>query len=286
MPELDEFELSRTGAPEEPGPPPPEPPPSRDLRLGAVAATAVGVLAAAAVGYLALRRSMNPAPTPMPAPRPAVTATTLPSPSPTAIALPPLDESDALVRELAGRLSLARPLAAGLLRQGLIRIATAAVANVAEGDSPAPHLSFLAPRGGFAVATRRGRLVVDPRSYARYDAAANAVAAVDAAALADLYRQLGPLFEVAYRELGAPEGTFSRALARAIDALVRTPVADGDVEVEALGHGIEVYRFVDPRLEGLPPSPKHLLRMGPDNARKVQAKLRELAQALGLAGAG
>ncbi|MGH7803806.1 MAG: DUF3014 domain-containing protein [Candidatus Binatia bacterium] len=42
------------------------------------------------------------------------------------------------------------------------------------------------------------------------------------------------------------------------------------------------YRFTDSRLEGLAPAEKHLVRMGPGNAKRVQAKVRELREALAL----
>ena len=42
------------------------------------------------------------------------------------------------------------------------------------------------------------------------------------------------------------------------------------------------YTFADRELEGLSLAQKHLLRLGPDNARRVQDKLRALARALEL----
>ena len=43
-----------------------------------------------------------------------------------------------------------------------------------------------------------------------------------------------------------------------------------------------LWAFSDPAVERLSPAQKHLVRMGPDNAALVQAKLRELADALGV----
>jgi hypothetical protein len=43
-----------------------------------------------------------------------------------------------------------------------------------------------------------------------------------------------------------------------------------------------VYGFADPKLESLTAAEKQLLRTGPGNTRVVQAKLREIARALGL----
>jgi hypothetical protein len=42
-----------------------------------------------------------------------------------------------------------------------------------------------------------------------------------------------------------------------------------------------VWAFADPELEALSAAEKHLLRMGPENARQVQEKLSELAELLG-----
>jgi hypothetical protein len=44
----------------------------------------------------------------------------------------------------------------------------------------------------------------------------------------------------------------------------------------------ELYVFADPALEALSEVEKHLVRMGPRNERIVQAKARELREALAL----
>jgi hypothetical protein len=42
------------------------------------------------------------------------------------------------------------------------------------------------------------------------------------------------------------------------------------------------YAFADPKLEGLSRAQKQLLRMGPQNVRAIQGKLREIAGVLGI----
>jgi hypothetical protein len=56
-------------------------------------------------------------------------------------------------------------------------------------------------------------------------------------------------------------------------------VPTGPVEVIPKG---ALYAYADLRLEALSGAEKHLLRMGPENMRKVQTKLSEIASALGL----
>jgi len=197
------------------------------------------------------------------------------------VVLPPLDESDALVRTLVRALSNHPVAAAWLTSDDLVRKFTVAVSNIAEDLSPGKQLSTLRPHKDFAVVEKDGKQYVDPRSYDRYGSVADAVGSIDAADAAKLYATLKPRIEDAARELGVPAGGFDRVLERAIVALLRTPSPDGPVRVTPNVEGIG-YAFVDDRLEGLSAGQKALLRMGPHNARVVKTKLREIALALGV----
>jgi len=69
-------------------------------------------------------------------------------------------------------------------------------------------------------------------------------------------------------------------LRAAIKEVLDTPEpGSGQIELQRVSL---VYQFADPKLEALPPLQKQLLRMGPENSRRVKAYLRELAAALGL----
>ncbi len=195
------------------------------------------------------------------------------------IELPPLGESDALIRSLVERLSSHPRVAAWLATGGLIRNFTVAVINTAEGKTPAVHLRVLRPSEPFAVVERAGGVYIDPRSYARYDGLAAAVASIDPAGAARVYATVKPRIEEAHRELGAPDGTLDRTLERAIVLLLKTPVVSESVRVQPQGIG---YAFADPNLEGLTPAQKQLLRMGPANVRLVQSSLRAMALHLGI----
>jgi hypothetical protein len=151
--------------------------------------------------------------------------------------------------------------------------------NLAEGVSPRKQLSFLAPRQPFTTVSRGGKTVISPASYARYDAIGDAVASLDARALAAAYWQAHAAVEAAYRALGYPGASLDAVTARALRRIAAAPVPEGDVAVvDEFG----VYTFADPRLEALGPVEKHLVRMGPRNARNLQAKARELLEALQL----
>jgi len=196
---------------------------------------------------------------------------------PVSINLPPLDESDGLVRIMAQELSANPRLAATLATDELIRKFVAAVVNIGAGETPAAHLGVLAPEGEFHAVTKAGQLVVDPASYRRYDGLTEVFVSLNTAGTVQLYYQLKPLLDVAYRDLGYPDGDFHESLLVAIDELIATPLIEGDIEVES---GVLSYRYRDPDIESLSDVDKHLLRMGPENVGAIQAKLRELSVAL------
>jgi hypothetical protein len=196
-----------------------------------------------------------------------------------AIDLPPLDQSDAVVRMLVTRLSSQPAVAAWLTTNGLIRNLTVAVHNVADGDTPAKHLAPLKPKGPFTTTRSRGVTTIDPASYARYDGIAAAVDGLDARGVARFYATVKPRIDDAYTELVGTEVKFDRTVERAIVMLLRTPIVDGDIPVRT---DAVTYAFADPRLENLTQAQRQFLRMGPRNMRIVKAKIRAVAGFLGI----
>jgi hypothetical protein len=239
---------------------------------------AVVALIAVAVGsYLYSRRQ-----TPAPQAAQIVEAPAAPGPLGSdrlAVDVPPLNASDALVRELVRQLSGHPLVAAWLARDGLIRNFTVVVSNVAEGGTPAKHVTVLRPTARFQIVERGDALYLDPQSYERYSELAGAFASLNAADAAKLYATLKPRIEEANGELGA-SGSFDATLERAIVQLLQTPVVTTPIRVQPAG-GIG-YAYSDDRLEALTSAQKQLLRMGPDNVRMVQKELREMALALGI----
>ena len=193
--------------------------------------------------------------------------------------LPPLDAMDAYVRPLLAALSSRPELAALLASDELVRRFAASVDAVARGDSPARQVRAVAPQGPFVVATTREGLVADPSSYARYDGLVALVADLEPQALARLYGRLGPRLDDAYAELGSG-GTFADAMRRALVHLVSTPDVEGTPRLQA-ARGTN-YAYVDSRLEGLSAAQRQLLRLGPEGAERVKARLREFGIALGI----
>ncbi len=205
--------------------------------------------------------------------------TATPPPAAETIPLPSLEESDPLVRELAGNASVRPELRDWLAASELVQRFVAGVANVANGESPRAQLRFLAPEERFQVVSQDGHLAADPRSHARYDIATEVFASLEVAALVRAYRLLQPLFEEAFADLGIPDSSFEETLARAIRELLETPRIEGAVELQRVG---SYYEYANPLLEGLSAAQRHLLRMGPRNALQIQTKLGEIQSELGL----
>lgn len=196
-----------------------------------------------------------------------------------AIELPPLDQTDALVRQLVGALSSHPTVAAWLATDGLLRSFTVAVENVADGNTPARRLPALRPAGQFRVTEDDDDVLIDARSYERYAPLAAAIDSLNAEGTARLYSTLKPRLEEAYAELGR-QRSFDVALEQAFVEMLRTPALDGQVRV--VPKGATLYAFEDPRFERLTAAQKQLARMGPRNVRVIQDKLRQIALALGI----
>lgn len=193
--------------------------------------------------------------------------------------LPSLDALDAYVRPLLSALSNRPELAALLATDGLVRRFVVSVDAIGRGATPARQVQAVAPREPFAVQRDGGAIVIAPRSYARYDGLVRLVEDLDPQRLARLYGQMKPRLEEAHRELGV-EGTFDEAITRAIVHLLDTPSVPPAPRVEP-GKGTN-YLYADPTLERLSAAQRQLLRLGPERAERVKARLREFALALGV----
>jgi len=114
---------------------------------------------------------------------------------------------------------------------------------------------------------------LDPKNYSRYEPMIDAVRKLDMQRVADVYLRFYPLFQSAYQDLGYPNAYFNDRLVAVIDSLLAAPEPAGPIE---LTRPNVMYTFSDPTLEALPAGQKLLIRMGPDNAGVIKAKLREL----------
>lgn len=187
--------------------------------------------------------------------------------------LPPLGESDALVREGLELLSLPE---AWIAQDHLLRRLAVFADNATRGEFSRRPSDFAKPEGRFRVVTRDGRLYSDPDNARRFDPYLDQLEAVDPAILARLLETLGPLIDEAFEELGSPMSG-SDTLRAAIDRILEMPIRTDALE---LVQPNVLYEYADPDLETLPPLEKQLLRLGPANLRRLKAYLGALRTAL------
>ncbi|HWF97729.1 MAG TPA: DUF3014 domain-containing protein [Steroidobacteraceae bacterium] len=247
-----------------------------------------GIVIAAAIAIGVYYRYYSPVPA-TPAPQPAATGQQQAPPAPAiqhpipstaeqpAQPLPPLDKSDSVVADsLAGLLS--KPAVAKfLVPHHIIRDTVVTVDNLPRSKVAAELRPIQPTSGETAVETQGSSTVLSQQNYARYAAFIDVVRSVDPKALAAVYFRLYPLFQQAYESLGYPGKYFNDRLVQAIDSMLATP----DVQDPILLVRPKVfYQFADPKLEALPAGQKLLIRMGPQNAGIVKAKLREFRAAI------
>jgi hypothetical protein len=188
-----------------------------------------------------------------------------------------LDKSDGAIRDLVAAEDIPDAMKSWLDHKEIVRTVVAAVDSVARGESPAAQLQFLAPEGKFTARAKDGTFWLDPQSFRRYDPLVNVFIAIPDNTWIAWYKKLRPTLEKAFRELGYPGITFAQRIQQASEQLTQVPLPRKEV---ALEKKVLSYAFADPGLENLTPAQKHLLRLGPDNAARIQKKLRALAAAL------
>ncbi len=225
----------------------------------------------AGVGYWGYQR-FRPRPA-VPTPAPPMTS---PIATPTPPPLPPLADSDGFIRDLLKAVSPDPRLAEWLAQDNLVRRFAAVVDGLADGGLPTKPLAFLAPKAPFMASDQGGHIVIDPRTHARYDAVADVIASLDAPTCVRVYGWVTPLLDEAYKTLGHPEGGVTKAVDASIAELLGVEVPQGEIALTRIEKAQVTYAFANRDLETLSAAQKSLIRIGPSNAAKVQAKLAEI----------
>ncbi len=190
--------------------------------------------------------------------------------------LPELENSDSIFRHQVS--SVSTNLSNWFSARHIIHKYILLINDLSQGQLIPRHRLFLQPAGKMKVKSDSQGLYLTENSYRRYDRLANAIDAIDVDRGLQLYISFKPLFDKVYKTFSYPahyrlDDIFLKAAANVIKA----PVIEGRVGLRK--HSVK-YKFADKKLESLTDVEKQMLRMGPENTRKIQAKLRELVQAL------
>lgn len=259
----------------------------RWITLGAIAVLAVGGVAGL---WIACER-IRPATT-APTPPPVVAAPAAPvaqsgtagstvahplaaQPPAEALAAPVLPAAEALAAFRADLAALLDPatLARHVDPDSLPRSAVSTIDNLAADELPMTARLVRAIPGRFTVRTRGDEIELDPANARRYEPFVALLESLDTRRAVGLYVRHYRLFQGEYRGQGSPGRYFNDRVVAAIDHLLATPVVEGPIR---LVQPRVQYRFADPGLESQSAGRKALIRMGPENAGRVKAKLREI----------
>lgn len=185
--------------------------------------------------------------------------------------LPTLNESDPIVvarlDEYLGDAAMSLVINDDVIRRGVVFID-----NLAKGKVAAKHTPVERPEESFSVIEGE-ILTIDPNSYERYTPYVKIFTSMSAAQIVRLYDEYKPLINDAYTEIGYQGDAFNQTLEEAIELLLDTPEPKGDMP---LLRDSVTYQYAYSEWEQLPAAQKQLLRMGPENMKKVKAVLRNV----------
>lgn len=183
----------------------------------------------------------------------------------------------------------AQTAASLLLGPGFARNFVATVDNLGRSFAPASRWPVSPTSGRFEFMERDGRTYIAPENHRRYASFVRLVETLDVPSMVDLYVRAYPQLQDAYAELGFPDAYFNDRLVEVVDLLLASPELDSPPEVtytEVPNRKTPAikpwtnYQFADPDLDALPAGQKIMIRVGPDNQRRLKTKLAELRQEL------
>jgi hypothetical protein len=244
------------------------------------------IMLALAAGAWWLWSGSGPAPAPGPAtspePLPEVPAAEAAGPTfpiesvpeaETVEPLPALDDSDGALGRAVAELIGATAFRQLVIPDGLARRFVATIDNLPRRQAPRSKWPIREASGAFVVGGTEEAPVLEAANFARYDAYVRVATLLDAGAAVAVYRRFYPLFQQAYEDLGYPDRYFNDRLVQTIDDLLAAPEIEAPI---ALVRPEVLYEFADPALESRSAGQKVLVRMGPANAQRIKAKLREI----------
>ena len=249
-------------------------------------AAAVVVVAAGTWYYLHTRRPLPSVPVEMPAPAPAplVAEPAIQHPLPAAQEnkalqgpVPALADSDPALSDTLKSLVGEDAFKDYLRPESIVRHLVVTIDNLPRQKIAVEKRPTTELAGSFVAKGDELNATLDPQNFARYQPMVAVVGKLDMQQVAAIYVHFYPLFQEAYQDLGYPNGYFNDRLVQVIDSLLAAPQPTAPIQ---LIRPNVMYTFADPSLEARPAGQKLLIRMGPDNAAVIKAKLTELRTAI------
>jgi hypothetical protein len=187
------------------------------------------------------------------------------------------EDGDALLRQQLAALGPDSKLNKLADSEHPLDMSAALIDSLGRGLIPRKLLPADPPKQAFSVVQEGETAYMSSASYERYDGFTDTVTALDSGTVVNSFHTLRPLFERAYGQLGLDPDDFDNAIIRTLDLVLATPEIAEPIPLKPKS---VVYVYANPELENLPAVQKQLLRMGPDNIRRIKQQARILREAL------
>lgn len=196
---------------------------------------------------------------------------------PPPVPLPSLNDSDEEIQQAARKLTSALKWADWITTEEAIRKFVVVIDNMSQGKIAKKYLPIPKPAQKFVNSSDGVKAYLDPAGYERYTPYVSLFESIDNDMAVELYQRYSPLMEQAFAELGYPDRSFHDTLMQSFELVLNAPVIEEKIE---LVRPSVLYKFAYPTLESAPAVHKQLIRMGPENTRKLQQKIEQLKTAL------
>jgi hypothetical protein len=185
----------------------------------------------------------------------------------------PLDVSDVAIKAAVVQAIRSPQISRLLVDDGLLQKFVINVNNLANEEITLKDNVLVPPTQSFSVYNQADRVWIDRSSFQRYNPYVDAIESVSVDDLLEVYETYKPTLIEKFAEIARPGDELDETLMRAIDELLDTPLVP--VPIEVYSESV-MYKFADPKIEALSEPQKQMIRMGPDNMRRLKDVLRDL----------
>jgi len=191
--------------------------------------------------------------------------------------LPVLEKSDGLIFNIFNRLFDASSVKMMFRNTNFIPRVVVTVDNLLNKSISPEQFPTTSVRGKFKVSGREGSQILSQLNYKRYRLYIKMLESVNQQELVRAYIKMYPLFQQAYLDLGKQDVYFNDRLVDVIDDLLISPEINKPIK---LSRKSVMFKFADSQLESLSTGQKIMIRMGPENAKRVKKVLASIRKML------
>jgi hypothetical protein len=187
--------------------------------------------------------------------------------------LPALAESDDFLEKKTLSIANGMKIEPLILKKDMARQFVVFIDNLAQGEIIRKASPLKGPDRNFSVSEITNKIFINPDSFHRYDIYANFIAGLNEQELVSTYKELKPLLKEAFDELGYSNMSFDERLQQAMKVVLSAPVIEDPIELTSVTVN---YHFADPNLEALTNAQKFMIRLGPENSKKIKEAVSKL----------